>query len=710
MSDFAIGLPSRKTTHPISGTGDTRLVIQRHKATSDHYDMRLQEGDIAHSWVVRSLPGEKDKTLAIRQPTHRASYMEFEGTIPEGYGAGTVKKVYDEPVEILKASDKSIHMVLPEGEFKMIHLPKMGEDKWLMLRLKNTIPDPITSKPEMKDISKKELNFDDPNVVWQPKVDGGHTIFRLNSDGPNRAYSYRTSKAEGIPIEHTHQVPHLRDLPVPKDLNGVEVRGEIYAIGKNRKPLEAHEVGGILNSGIMESREKQLQNGLLKPYLFKVVKWKDGKNVENAPYSEQIKMLDELSHKAPGFRRADIARTTEEKQLMFNSISNKTHPDTKEGIVEVDLNAPGGDPRKYKIRDTHEVVIRDIFPAETIKTGKKIAGGFGYSWTPEGPVVGKVGTGFKEWMKKKMFENPEEFIGRIARIKTQQVFKSGAARAPSFYEMHVEKNLAKAASMDYIYDMNRFEKIAFFGVDPNMVVQLAMHLNSQIPHLTETIGLGAKHHVGEFMEAARSAAKGHGKIYGTAAPTVLGHEVGMHLSEKATRPGGVLHETSMLSSVGEAANKSIAGNEKFRSDAYKRLASKQKSPLKRLWMRAKGKAMSPDLITLEGTNMGAGAVGMGVGEAIGGSVGHTVSGIMGLPGVPFTATAAVPRFFANLADSRATAAKHLKRIGYKPPPSLWGRIKGGIGGMFGGEKTSAYHNIVEQSFSNELEKLASQYS
>lgn len=443
---YAEGLPDKNRIDPIHISGDTRLVIQAHNASHQHYDYRLQEGDITHSFAARSLPGDKDKILLVRQPTHLASYSDFEGMIPSGYGAGTVKKVYDNTVEVIKSGGNRIKLIMPEGEHTLI--PLKGKD-YLLIKNKNTIPNPTTTKIEMKDSSRKEIDFNDSTKIHQPKVDGGHTIFRLNSDGVNRIYSYRTSQKSGLPIEHSHQIPLLRDAKVPSDLNGVEFRGELYAKTRDGKPMSVENIAGILNSGIRKSREKQAVEGSLLPYMYRVVKWKNGKNVEKAPYSEHIEMMKEIASKVPGFHMPEIADTPEKKIQMFNQIKNKTHPDTVEGIVEYDLNASGGDPKKIKLRDTHEVVIREVFPAKT-KSGKQIAGGFTYSWKPDSKIVGRVGTGFTQKMREDMLKNPEEYLGRIARIKTQQVYESGAARAPSFYGLHIEKNLEKAANMNEI--------------------------------------------------------------------------------------------------------------------------------------------------------------------------------------------------------------------------------------------------------------------
>jgi len=53
-------------------------------------------------------------------------------------------------------------------------------------------------------------------------------------------------------------------------------------------------------------------------------------------------------------------------------------------------------------------------------------------------------------------------VGEVARVKSQQQYGSGALRAPSFYTLHVEKNLQKAAYDDFFrYGfVDELEKIA----------------------------------------------------------------------------------------------------------------------------------------------------------------------------------------------------------------------------------------------------------
>ena len=422
------------------------LVIQEHhaKRAGKHYDIRLGTPELGlFSWSSRKfLPDISDKILAIQQPLHDYDYKDYVGPIEAGYGAGDVRKVLETSVLVTNVTPDSISFTTAEerlpSRFTLVR-DKRDPRRWYLI---NNTPSeyPDYTKPRMKYVDTEEVDkFIDQmknGDTLQEKIDGAHGIIRLLKDTVE-VYSVRKS-VTGRPIVHTERIFGGRPkIQLPPEIRDSILGGEIWA-EREGKAAAPQELGSFLNSAIAKSLIKQLQTGTkLKVSLFDIVRL-GGKPVTDKDYQERLKLLQEkvLPYLPQDtFDIVQTATTPDAARKLWNSILKGENPRTEEGVI---LRPAGKEPLKAKLVTEFNVYIRGIFPGEG-KYRNKAAGGFYYSFEPDGPIVGYVGTGFSDEFREELFRNPENYIGRVARVKAQGQFPSGALRAPVFIAVDEDK-------------------------------------------------------------------------------------------------------------------------------------------------------------------------------------------------------------------------------------------------------------------------------
>jgi hypothetical protein len=429
-SEFAPGIPDRNnraTLPSFTKPQKWEFVLHDHKAdkAGQHFDLRLGDPKTgqAHSWVIRSWPKNGEKVLAIMQPTHTVKYMDFNGVIESGYGKGTVDTADRDRIEVIKSSPNKITFYKYVGSgIEKFSLIKTGdENQWLLLnhtssgaigKYFNEIP-----KYKMKDISTSYAPQSDDFIT--PKIDGAYATMILRPDKIPIVLSSRVSKRTGLPIEYTPKLFNVVNKVSPKSLGTTILRTEIYSTTPDGQELPNRTLGGILNANVWKSRDMQKElSAPLRLAVTDVVKYK-GQDVSWLNAADKYKLIDEIKQQY----------STLDSPL---DLQKKIH--FKEGKV-IWRN---GIPMKVKERPDYDVYVKEIFPA-VLKSGTPRAGGFKYSLHPSGPIVGNVGTGFKHSELIDMQNNPNDYIGRVAKVTAMEQHPSGALRAPSFIDWHLDK-------------------------------------------------------------------------------------------------------------------------------------------------------------------------------------------------------------------------------------------------------------------------------
>ena len=164
-------------------------MVQRHRASHLHYDLRLEMDGVLASWAVPKGPtlDPKAKRLAMHVEDHPLEYFDFEGVIPRGgYGAGdvivwdwgTYTPVHtDDPAKAV--AEGELHFDLDgdklKGRFILIRRGGQGDrEQWMLLHKRDEAAvDGWDAEDHPKSVKSGRTNdevLDKPKAHWTSRM------------------------------------------------------------------------------------------------------------------------------------------------------------------------------------------------------------------------------------------------------------------------------------------------------------------------------------------------------------------------------------------------------------------------------------------------------------------------------------------------------------------------------------------------------------
>jgi bifunctional non-homologous end joining protein LigD len=448
LKEYAKKRDFKKTAEPSGGrpvkSSGHRFVVQKHDASRLHYDFRLELDGTLKSWAVpKGLPYAKgEKHLAVHVEDHPISYIDFEGTIPEGqYGGGTVM-IWDrgtfEPLSktpTKELAEGKLHFILSgtklSGEWYLVRL--RDEKQWLLIK----------AGEDMKPVSKK---LDDSSVLSgrsMKELAKGDRVWQSQSrNEPDRPIKRKTSRADRNPLP----LPEFAEPMKAKLAESVPSGNWLYEIkfdgfralalrgGSEARLLSRNEkdFGGkfpevmdavsrldvrdaIIDGEIVALDEKgrssfqllqAFELGQKRPpiffYAFDLLRL-NGADLRDLPVEERKKKLERLLTESPGNIRYSASLGTEARKIL-----DQARQLGLEGLIgkrvgsQYETGRRSGNWIKLKLHHEQEFVIGGYTEPEGSRShfGALLVG------TYEGEQLkfaGKVGTGFNEKLLQTLF-------------------------------------------------------------------------------------------------------------------------------------------------------------------------------------------------------------------------------------------------------------------------------------------------------------------
>jgi DNA ligase D-like protein (predicted ligase)/DNA ligase D-like protein (predicted polymerase)/DNA ligase D-like protein (predicted 3'-phosphoesterase) len=381
------------------GTGNS-FVIQKHRATRLHYDLRLEKDGALPSWAVpRGLPiAFGDRRLAVRTEDHPLEYGGFEGTIPEGhYGAGEVRIFDNGTYELIEWTDKKVSFRLLGRRYRGLeyHLVKTRTD-WLVFLASHQDAPLIDQPPSLQPMLAEggHQPFDDPKWRFEPKLDGIRALAFLSTD------LTRLITRRGRDV--ATQYPELHMIHELVDQVNAVMDGEIVAFDEDGKnSFEAlQQRMNLANEREIKRIAKQIPVALVAFDLL----WLDGRNLTEQPLEERRELLqtvveeDERLQLVTFVEREGSRLVAAARSLGLEGVVAKRHGS------KYFSGRRSPDWRKIKLTNTQDCVILGWTPGQGGREGT--FGALLVGAYDDGKLrwIGQVGTGFTDKMLAKVME------------------------------------------------------------------------------------------------------------------------------------------------------------------------------------------------------------------------------------------------------------------------------------------------------------------
>lgn len=227
------------TPEPSGTVGDPgggRFVVQRHRATRLHYDVRLEMDGVLASWAVPKGPTlDADKRrMAVHVEDHPLDYFDFEGVIPaKQYGAGDVvvwdwgtyqPEETDDPAAAVRAGELKFSAAGEKlrGRFTLVRTSRAG-DSWLLIHKRDSFAVPGWDAEDHPRSVKSGRTNDEVRdavpAVWDGRTPAAEAAVDLSA-------AITASQPEFIPP----MLATLADAPFSDDAWLFEVKWDGYRV------------------------------------------------------------------------------------------------------------------------------------------------------------------------------------------------------------------------------------------------------------------------------------------------------------------------------------------------------------------------------------------------------------------------------------------------------------------------------------------------